>query len=160
MTENTSFHNFSALVFTQALYLREVKAIIKLMFAHCALTVFTKKKNTINILSDYFAKVKTNIISFTSQFAFPPIMLACASDSIPLLWSPSDRHAVLHTQPQQQQLWLCSFTCLHCSTLHRISYHIYTYIIRTSPSYRHPCAKPCACTSPNDRLSTYELSTL
>lgn len=55
------------------------------MFAHSALKVFTKKKNTINILSDYFAKVKTNIISFTSQFAFPLIMLACASDSIPLL---------------------------------------------------------------------------
>lgn len=84
--ENTSFYNFSVLVFTQALHLREVKAIINV----CSLCLQSIYRDQHPLWLSCWCQI---IISFTSRFTFPIIILACASERIPLLWSPSDQQA-------------------------------------------------------------------
>lgn len=137
-------------LFVQALYSRGINTI-KLMLAHSALRVLTQ-----TTLSDHFAAAKTNTISFTSTFALPLVIPARACH----LQSPSNQTGVRYSTCSPSSSSDSSFSL--CPLERAPHKHLPRLQLCCSdvPVIPTPCAMPCPCTFPTDRLSAGEFPTL
>lgn len=138
--ENTSFCNFSAVIFTQAVYLREVKAVINVC-SLCPHSTYKEKKYYLHLT--ILLKLRQSSSVSLPDLPFPWYPSSCFRVNILFCEVQVGGCLALCMYPEPQQLQLCPFPCLRCRTPTTITYQPDSFTAHLSHSSQHPCAELC-----------------